>query len=132
MRFLILMLLAFPFIVLGQDCGIQFQQHLSWRQILEKAKVENKYIFLDFYATWCGPCKAMDRDVYPSGKVGVFMNSNFVSVRVQIDSSVNDNSDIREFYSDAKMLLNTYHISAFPTYLFFDSSGKLVHKGLGY
>ncbi len=36
---------------------IHFENGLSWEQIKEKAKAEHKYIFVDCYATWCGPCK---------------------------------------------------------------------------
>jgi thiol:disulfide interchange protein len=43
--------------------GIRFEHGLSWAQVKEKAKAENKYIFMDCYATWCGPCKAMDKNV---------------------------------------------------------------------
>jgi thiol:disulfide interchange protein len=43
--------------------GINFENNLSWEQVKEKAKAENKYIFVDCYATWCGPCKAMDKEV---------------------------------------------------------------------
>ena len=43
--------------------GIHFVNGLSWQEVLQKAKAENKYIFVDCYATWCGPCKAMDKEV---------------------------------------------------------------------
>ena len=43
--------------------GIHFEQGLSWKDILAKAKAEHKYIFVDCYATWCGPCKYMDKNV---------------------------------------------------------------------
>lgn len=36
--------------------GIQFAD-LTWQDALKKAKKENKIIFVDIYATWCGPCK---------------------------------------------------------------------------
>ena len=36
--------------------GIQFTE-TSWKEILKKAKAEKKVIFLDAYASWCGPCR---------------------------------------------------------------------------
>ncbi len=53
--------------------GITFEENLSWQQAKEKAKKENKYIFVDCYATRCGPCKQMEKEVYPSDKAGNFL-----------------------------------------------------------
>ena len=32
-----------------------FEKGLSWEQIIEKAKNQIKYIFVDAYTTWCAP-----------------------------------------------------------------------------
>jgi len=40
--------------------GVEFDRDLTWQQVKLKAKAENKYIFMDCYATWCGPCKKME------------------------------------------------------------------------
>jgi len=37
--------------------GIRFVQGLTWEKVVKRAKKENKYIFVDCYTTWCGPCK---------------------------------------------------------------------------
>ena len=41
--------------VFGQ--GIKFEENPIFSTILEKAKKEKKLIFMDAFATWCGPCK---------------------------------------------------------------------------
>jgi len=112
--------------------GIQFQQNLSWTQIKAKAQAENKYIFVDCYATWCGPCKMMDRDVYPKLHVGYALNEHFISIKVQIDSTANDHAHIKSWYADAQKLQQRYKITALPTFLFFSPAGDLVHKASGY
>lgn len=111
--------------------GIRFEQGLSWDQIKAKAKAENKYIFIDSYATWCGPCKAMDKDVYASEKVGHFFNDKFVSVKVQFDKTGQDSEQVRKWYADAESLEKHYKVSGFPTYLFFSPEGEIVHRDTG-
>lgn len=116
--------------VIGQ--GVQFEQNLSWQQILDKAKRENKYIFVDCFATWCVPCKKMDQEIYPSEKVGKYMNDKFISVKLQMDTSKNDNDSIRSRYATAHDFQEQYHVNVYPTYLFFSPDGKIVHRGAEY
>lgn len=46
---------------------------LTYEQALETAKAEKKFVFLDFYTTWCGPCKKMLAEVFPLKKVVDFL-----------------------------------------------------------
>jgi thioredoxin-related protein len=111
--------------------GIHFEQGLSWTQVKEKVKNEHKYIFVDCYASWCGPCKAMDKDIYPNEMVGNYMNEHFVSVKMQMDTSQTDNDLIKKSYGDAHAMMQDYKVNAFPTYLFFSPDGNIVHKEIG-
>lgn len=108
--------------------GVTFENVLSWKQIQEKAKKENKYIFVDVYTTWCGPCKLMDRDIFPQENVGKFFNTNFINVKVQADVTKKDSAQVKRWYSDAQTIAATFNIDSFPTYLFFDPKGELVHR----
>ena len=42
-----------------QQNGICFHDNKPWKEVLELAQKENKYIFMDCYTSWCGPCKAI-------------------------------------------------------------------------
>jgi len=114
-----------------QSTGIQFVHKLSWEQIKAKARAENRYIFLDAYTTWCGPCKQMARDIFPLKEVGDFYNANFLNVKVQIDTTKNDDNEIKAWYQDAQNISKTYNIRAYPTYLFLNPQGELVHRIVG-
>lgn len=114
-----------------QSTGIQFVHNLSWEQIKAKARAENRYIFLDAYTTWCGPCKQMARDIFPLKEVGDFYNANFLNVKVQIDTTKNDDNEVKAWYQDAQNISRTYNIRAYPTYLFLNPQGELVHRIVG-
>src|ERR1700744_4426833 len=87
------------FAMQAQDTsGIQFAKNLTWTQILTKAKTEHKYVFVDCYATWCAPCREMDEKIYPVKQIGDVYNKNFVSVKIQMDRTKNDNDIIKSWY----------------------------------
>jgi len=132
-RFLCFMILCLPLIMHAQEeKGIKWTTGLSWEQIKQKAKAENKHIFLDVYATWCGPCKNMDKIVYVNDSVGNFFNEKFISVKVQVDKTKNDNEQVRNWYNDAALIAKQYYIEAFPTFLFISPNGTITEKEKGY
>ena len=114
-----------------QSKGIIFEQFGSWNEVLAKAKVEKKYIFMDCYTTWCAPCKRMDKEVFPLESVGIIYNKNFISIRVQMDRTPRDESNVKIWYADADSIRVKYQVEAFPTYLFFSPDGNPVHRAVG-
>ena len=111
--------------------GIQFESTLSWKEVLAKAKSQNKYIFIDCYTTWCGPCKWMEKNIYPQKEVGDFINSHFISVAVQMDKTPKDSETARNWYSEAEKIAKEYKVNAYPTYLFFSADGHILHRFIG-
>jgi thioredoxin-related protein len=112
--------------------GIRFEQNLTWNAVLAKARQENKYIFLDCYASWCGPCKLMDNNVYTAFRVGDYANDHFISVRLQMDKTPKDNEQLRSLYGIVDSIQAVYKVNVFPTFLFLSPSGTIVHRSLGY
>ena len=112
--------------------GIQFDNSLSWQEVVSKAKRENKFIFVDCFTTWCGPCKKMDEKVYSADSVGSFFNKKFISLKLQMDRVGGDNSYIQGWYKTALEFQKKYDISFYPTYLFFSPDGVIVHKAGSY
>lgn len=119
-----------PFLAFSQ--GIQWVENLNWQEIITKAKKENKYIFVDCYATWCKPCLKMDKEVYGNDTVGAFMNKRFVSVKVQGDKNKKDNNNIRSWYADAELINKKFKVVSYPTFLFFSPDGEIVHRATSY
>lgn len=136
MRKLIVIIVVCLFVISlarGQNNkGIKFEEGLTWQQIKAKAQAEKKYIFMDCYATWCGPCKAMDKNVYPSEEVGKYFNDRFIAVKVQMDRTKQDNAMVQQWYDDAETIKKQYNIKAFPSFLVFAPDGQIVHRDMGY
>lgn len=124
---IVLLLLSNIYCIAQQTAGIKFEKELSWTDIKQKAKKENKFIFLDAYTTWCVPCRNMAVNIFPQAQVGDFFNKNFINVAVQINVTKKDDENVKSWYKDAKIIADIYKIDAYPTYLFFDQNGILVH-----
>ncbi len=107
--------------------GIQFDHQLSWAQIKQKAKKENKYIFLDAFTTWCVPCRIMTKNIFPLKEVGDFFNKNFINVAAQFDKTNKDDIYTRNWYKDVEEIHSQYKVDSYPTYLFFTPEGNLIH-----
>jgi len=88
-------------------------------QVLARAKQENKYVFIDFYATWCGPCKRLDEKVYPDATVSGLLNS-MVSVKYDAEKE--------PWLPIAKK----YKVNKYPTLLVLDPNGQEVDRHIGY
>ncbi|WP_420151633.1 thioredoxin family protein [Spirosoma sp.] len=99
--------------------GIQFTES-SWKEILKKAKAEKKVIFLDAYASWCGPCKMLQKNVFTKKEVGDFYNSKFINVKMDMEKG------------EGPALSQVYPLEAYPTLLYIDGNGKVLKKVLGY
>jgi len=115
----------------AQENGVHFLENTSWSAVLQKAKMEHKYIFVDCYASWCGPCKWMDKNIYPNDTIGAAVNAEFLAVRVQMDSAKQDGDQVKAWYAAAHDLNARYHINEYPSYLFFSPDGEAIHKETG-
>jgi thioredoxin-related protein len=131
---IILVIVLIPLFSLAQNQhnGLKWTDDITWEQIKARAKAEKKYIFVDCFTTWCGPCKQMDKQVYVDDSVCNYMNAGFVSVKIQMDTSKNDNEKVQKWYQEAANIKQQFKISAFPTFLFFSPSGEIVHKDMGF
>jgi thiol:disulfide interchange protein len=89
----------------------------SWSAALKEAKRTGKPIFVDFYATWCGPCKMLDEHVYTNRKV---IDASRKWVMLKVDAERNT------------QLAQANKITAFPTLIFYSPTGKAVVRKMGF
>jgi len=133
MKQILILIIFFPILSRAQEStGIKWTNGLSWEQVKIKANLEHKYIFLDCFTTWCGPCKMMERDVYSNDTVGNYFNEHFLSVKVQMDKTQKDNEQIQNWYNDADSIGIKYHVEGYPTFIFFSAQGVILNKDIGF
>lgn len=118
--------------VLSKKGVLEWDSTSSWTGLISRAKSESKYIFIDCTATWCGPCKKMDAEVFSDSIIAKLLANKFVSVKVQMDSTPRDNDYVRAWYKTANQIRKQYSVAGYPTFLFFSSDGKPLHKSIGF
>jgi thiol-disulfide isomerase/thioredoxin len=118
MRKLIFLSLSIFFSSFTFSQGIEFYKG-NYKDAFIQADSEDKLVFVDAFAVWCGPCKRMAAQVFPQKAVGDFFNVNFVNMKIDMEKG--QGLDFRK----------TYPVSAFPTFFFIDGQGKVVHKFTG-
>ena len=121
MKRIVLLLISFVFMA-----GLKAQTPLriiykpgTWADIQAQAKKSNAIIFVDAYATWCGPCKWMAQNVFNDSTVANYYNSHFLCY--QLDQEKGEGPDFAK----------QYQVSAYPTFLFIDGNGQMIHKVVG-
>jgi len=88
-------------------------------ELRRMAREQGKLIFMDVYASWCTPCRTMDRYVFAEREVGDYMNERFVCVKVDADSK------------EGKEIAGEYKVSKVPTYLVLTPDMRLVGRSSG-
>lgn len=82
---------------------------------LAEAKAHHQAVFIEFFATWCSDCQAMDAHVFNQPDVASAMK-NAVNLRV----SVSDNND------SVALIKKTFGIYGIPTMLFYNADGVRI------
>lgn len=109
-------------LVISIPCSIA-QVHFyngSWQEVLAEAQKQNKIIMIDFYTTWCGPCKLMTKTTFANTTIGDFVNANFIAFKVNCEKG------------EGVKLAEKYEVFSYPTIAFVDKSGNLLGKEIGY
>lgn len=99
--------------------GINFFEG-NFKAAQAKAKSEKKIIFMDAYASWCGPCKRMAANVFTDPSVGEYFNKNFVNLKVDMEKG------------EGIQLSKQFPVQYYPTLFFIDANGKVIKQIVGY
>ncbi|MCE2958432.1 MAG: peroxiredoxin family protein [Bacteroidota bacterium] len=108
-------------------------------EIVKLSSLRGKYVLIDFWAKWCGPCRRENPNVVKAYKR--FKDKGFEVFGVSLDRNKEDwvkaiaedgltwthVSDLKYFESQAA---KDYNINAIPFSILLDKSGKIIAKNL--
>lgn len=91
----------------------------SLEQAKQQAQKDNKFLLVDFMATWCPPCRQMEATTWTDSTVQAWIKENAIAVQVDVDKD--------------RKASSAFHIEAMPTVvLLTQGGGKEFGRQVGY
>lgn len=91
--------------------------YTDFDQAMKVAKASKKRIFIDFMATWCGPCKELEKACFGTAQFKA-LGKNFVFCRIDVD--------------EQPSLAKKYGATAIPLQVITDDSGTVIEQLTGW
>ncbi len=111
---------------------------LTFEQLKDSMAVKPKKIFIDIYTDWCGPCKLMDKKVFPKADVVRLMKENYYAVKLKSETADSVNFNSKDYFLKpyktavinelvVEIGLDAGHLS-YPTLVILDENYKNIYR----
>ena len=111
-------------ILLTIQANVFSQQLTIIDQDYDKAKSialkENKLILIDFYTTWCAPCKKLDKLIFQNDTLQQKLATDFILLKYDAENDSVFN------------LSKKHHVVSYPTGIILTKDGYVVNKQYGF
>lgn len=94
--------------------------HEDYKAAMEAAKKENKLLLIDFYTTWCGPCKVLSKEFFNNDEYAAQLGEHFVLLKYDAERD-------STFHITKK-----HHVTSYPTAVILNNEGYALAKKTGY
>ena len=91
---------------------------LSYEAALEAARAEQKLVLVDFFTTWCPPCRKLDRETWPDPRVASWLGERTVALKVDAEKEA--------------ALARRYRVEVYPTIVIARADGSEIDRILGF
>jgi thioredoxin-like negative regulator of GroEL len=91
---------------------------LSFDAALKQAATDQKFVFVDFYTTWCGPCKMLDQTTWKDPQVIALITSKAIPLKIDAEKEAD--------------LSKRYRINVYPSLLVIRPDGTEVDRIIGF
>ncbi|MBI4548602.1 MAG: DUF255 domain-containing protein [Ignavibacteriae bacterium] len=122
-----ILFLATSFIQGGDKTEVKW---LALETALTEAKKSDKKLLLDFYTTWCGWCKRLDKDVYGNEEVAKYLNQEYVLVKINAEAS--NKVKYKDSTYTEIAFASSFGVTGYPTIVFLDAQGEPITSLGGY
>lgn len=92
---------------------------ISLEKALIKATEENKKVLIYFHAKWCGPCRGMEKNVFPNDTLSRELRDKYISLKIDGESWAGER------------LVKDYNIVGYPTFMILNSQKEVLVQRLG-
>lgn len=99
--------------------GIAWLESERLMPVLEEAQRQKKPVFVEFYASWCTPCKVMEEEVFSHPEAYQYVNQHFLAFRTDFDSP------------SGRTIAEIYEVKTLPTVLFLNPQGVVLQRKTG-